>query len=178
MKKALLLVAQKGFQSKEYFDTRKELERAGIEVVVGAPLYELAYSHMNEEIMPDIVLADVRVSDYGGVFAIGGPGALEYLDNEETARIFKEAHQIDGYPYGAICIAPRILAQAGVLKNKKATGWDGDGDLQGIFDHYGVLRIREPVVADGVVVTANGPAAAADFGKKISEVILAGPMQR
>lgn len=169
--KVLLIIAQKGFQSKEYFDTQEVLQENGIQVVTTAPLYEMAYSHMGDEVMPDLALSDVRVTDYDGVFAIGGPGALEYLDNKETARIFVEAHQTKNYPYGAICIAPRILAKVGVLKNIRATGWDGDGELQNVFDTYGVILVEEPVVVDGIVVTANGPAAARDFGKKIIEVL-------
>ncbi|KKT82228.1 MAG: hypothetical protein A2V96_01405 [Candidatus Yonathbacteria bacterium RBG_16_43_6] len=169
--KVLLIIAQKGFQSKEYFDTKDVLQNEGIHVVTTAPLHEMAYSHMGDEVMPDLALSDVRVTDYDGVFAIGGPGALEYLDTTETARIFMEAHQTENYPYGAICIAPRILAKAGVLKNVHATGWDGDGELQRVFDTYGVIRVEESVVMDGVVVTAHGPAAARDFGKKIIEVL-------
>lgn len=171
-KKVLLLVAQKGFQSKEYFDTRKVLEDADIEVATAAPSHAVAISHMNEEIVPNLDLKSVHVSDYDGVFAIGGPGALEHLDNEETVRIFKEATQIKGYLYGAICISPRILAKAGVLQGKRATGWDKDGELQSIFDSYGVTYVREPVVLDGNIITASGPATAQEFGKKIAEMTI------
>jgi len=170
-KKILLIIAQKGFQSKEYLDTRDVLQNAGEHVVTGAPVLEVAYSHMGDEVMPDLALSDVHIADYDGIFAIGGPGALEYLDNKETARIFIEAQQAENYPYGAICIAPRILAKAGALRNVRATGWDGDGELQDVFDTYGVIRVVEPVVVDGVVVTADGPLAARDFGKKILEVL-------
>jgi protease I len=102
-------------------NTREVLQDAGMHVVTGAPALEVTYSHMNDEVMPDLALSGVRIADYGGVFAIGGPGALEYLDNKETARIFIEAQQAKNFPYGAICIAPRILAKAGVLKNIHAT---------------------------------------------------------
>lgn len=170
-KKVLLLVAQKGFQSKEYFDTKYELEKSGIEVMTVASLREVAVSHMGDEVTPDLALSEVKLSDYNGVFAIGGPGALEYLDNEETVRIYKEAQMMGDYPYGAICISPRILAKAGVLTGKRATGWDGDGKLQDIFDSYGIIRVKESVVADGVIVTAAGPAAAHDFGKEIGEIV-------
>lgn len=171
-KKVLLIIAQQGFQSKEYFDTREALQNEGISVVTTAPLHKMAYSHMGDEVMPDLALSEVRITDYDGVFAIGGPGALEYLDTGASARIFKDAQQTDNYPYGAICISPRILAKAGVLKNVRATGWDDDQELQSVFDTYGVVRVQEPVVVDGVVVTANGPMAARDFGKKIADVIL------
>lgn len=173
MKKVLLIIAQKGFQSKEYFDTRIELGVAGIMVVTVAPLRAPAFSHMDEEVMPDISLHEVKLSDYDGVFAIGGHGALEYLDNEETARIFIEAQKLGNYPYGAICISPRILAKAGVLKGKRATGWDDDHKLGTIFEKYGVIREDKPMVVDGVIITADGPLSAHDFGKKIAEVVLA-----
>lgn len=171
MKKVLLIIAQNGFQSKEYFDTKAEIETKGIAVVTVAPLRVPAFSHMGEEVIPEITLSAVQVSDYGGVFVIGGPGALEYLDNEETARIFKEAQKLGNYPYGAICISPRILAKAGVLTGKRATGWDDDHNLGVIFEKYGVIYKDEPVVVDGVVITANGPLAAHDFGKKIAETV-------
>ncbi|MBI3634444.1 MAG: DJ-1/PfpI family protein [Candidatus Yonathbacteria bacterium] len=171
MKRILLIIAQEGFQVKEYFDTRTELEAEGIVVVTGAPLALSALSHKNGEVMPDITLAGVRLSDYDGVFAIGGSGALKSLDNEETTRIFQEAQKLENYPYGAICISPRILAKAGVLKGKRATGWDNDGELGAIFEKYGVIFEDAPVVADGVIITANGPLAARDFGKKIAEIV-------
>lgn len=170
-KKVLLLVAQKGFQSKEYFDTKYELENAGTTVVTAAPKRSEAVSHMGEGTTPDLALSEVKLADYNGVFAIGGPGALEYLDNEETARIYKEAQATENYPYGAICISPRILAKAGVLTGRRATGWDNDDKLQDIFDRYGVIRVKEPVVVDGIVITADGPATAHDFGKKIVEIV-------
>lgn len=170
-KKVLLLVAQKGFQSKEYFDTKYELEHAGIVVTAVAPSREEAVSHVGEVIMPDLALSEVKLSDYDGVFAIGGPGALEHLDNEDTTRIYKEAQAIGDYPYGAICISPRILAKTGVLSGKRATGWDGDGKLQDIFDQYGVIRSKEHVVVDDIIVTADGPVVAHDFGKKIVEIV-------
>lgn len=171
-KKVLLLVAQEGFQSKEYFDTRKTLEQAGIEVVTAAPSHTTAVSHINEEVMPDLDLKSVRIPDYNGIFAVGGSGALKHLDNEETVRIFKEVAQSKGYPYGAICISPRILARAGVLQGKRATGWDEDGALQEIFDAHGVTYIKEPVVVDGSVITANGPSVAHDFANTIARVVL------
>ena len=34
---------------------------------------------------------------------------------------------------GAICYSPRILAKAGILKDKKATGWNDDHELEATF---------------------------------------------
>lgn len=157
----------------EYGDTKRELEAAGHSVLTASVTREAAFSHMNEETPVDVALADVKAADYDAVFAIGGPGALASLDNEETARIFTEAKE-RGLSYGAICIAPRILAKAGVLRGLHATGWDNDGKLESIFSNNGVAYSRSPVAIDGRVVTADGPASAKDFGKKINETLSRG----
>lgn len=170
MAKILLLIAQKGFQSKEYADTRAELEAAGHVVFTGSFAKGVAFSHMNEEVPVDAALAEVKAGDYDAVFAIGGPGALASLDNEETRRIFTEAKEKE-LSYGAICIAPRILAKAGVLRGLRATGWDEDAKLESIFSHNGVVYSRTGVVTDGRVVTADGPMSAKEFGKKINEAL-------
>lgn len=178
MANILLLIAQKGFQSKEYADTKLELEAAGHTVVTGSALKGVAVSHMGEEVAVDVALADVKAATYDAVFAIGGPGALASLDNEETARIFNEAKEGGILSYGAICIAPRILAKAGVLTGVHATGWDSDGKLESIFSNNEVAYVRSPVVADGRVVTADGPMSAKDFGRKINEVLSGGGQEK
>lgn len=170
----LLLIAQKGFQSIEYADTKRELEAAGHVVVTGSVTKGVATSHLGEDVPVDVALPDVKAADYDAIFAIGGPGALSSLDNKDTLRIFNEAKAEGTMPYGAICIAPRILASAGVLSGLHATGWDEDAKLESIFSNNGVLYTRGSVVVDGRVVTADGPMSAKEFGKKINEVLSLG----
>ena len=62
---------------------------------------------------------------------------MESLDNDISYNFLKQAQQ-HNISYGAICISPRILAKAGVLKGKKATGWNDDHELEGVFKEYGV----------------------------------------
>ncbi|MDD5086856.1 MAG: DJ-1/PfpI family protein, partial [Candidatus Nanoarchaeia archaeon] len=64
----------------------------------------------------------------------------------------------------AICIAPVILANAGVLDGKKATVFpSGKDDIM----VRGADYTGEQVTQDGKVITANGPAAARSFGEAI-----------
>lgn len=171
MAKVLLLIAQEGFQTKEYHDPKRILEEAGHTVVTASVDGGIAVSNIGEKTPVELTLRDVRVADYDAVFAIGGPGAPRFLNNEETARIMKEAEAREGMPYGAICVSPRILAKMGVLRGKKATGWDLDEKLAGVFAGAGVVYERAPVVTDGRVVTADGPASAEAFGEAILKVL-------
>ena len=73
----------------------------------------------------------------------------------------------------AICIAPEILAKAGVLKEKKATVWSSSIDQGPVefLENEGAEHVEEPVVVDGKIITGNGPEAATEFGQKIVEVL-------
>lgn len=171
MKKVLLVIASNGFQPKEYGDTKAALEASDIVVLTASDQAGEAISKDGLTAKVDLPLEKVDAHEFDGVFFIGGPGALEHLDNQESNRILNEA-MIAQKPYGAICIAPRILAKAHVLVGKKATGWDEDDKLPEIFAQNNVEYLKEDVVVDGKIVTANGPLAATAFGEAIAQILL------
>lgn len=169
MKKVLLVIAFEGFQPDEYSQPKQLLEAAGVTVVTASDKMGEAISKWERlRVKVDLTLDDVKVDDYDGVFFIGGPGALAHLDNELSYKI---ANSILDKVHGAICISPRILAHAGVLKGKKATGWDLDGELSGILTSAGAEYVKKSVVVDGNLITADGPEAAVEFGKAIVKLL-------
>jgi putative intracellular protease/amidase len=58
------------------------------------------------------------------------------------------------------------------LQGKKATGWNGDGELGGILSDSGAEFVDKPVVVDGNIVTGNGPSAAKEWGEAIVKMLL------
>lgn len=168
MKKILLIIASEGFRQEEYFETKAILESAGFAVVTASDKMGKAVAKDGSLADVDLMLADVNVADYDGIFFIGGPGALAHLDNELSYKI---ANLSTEKTHGAICIAPRILAHAGILKNKKATGWDKDGELAVILTSAGAQYLKQAAVVDGNLITANGPEAAGEFGKAIVKML-------
>jgi len=95
---------------------------------------------------------------------------MDHLDNNVSYSLCKKTVAA-GKLLGAICITPRILAKAGVLTGKKATGWDGDNELAAIFKEHDVTYEKKPVVVDGKFVTATGPSAAHEFGQTILDLL-------
>ena len=170
MKKVALVIAHNGYQATEYNQTKQALEAAGIEVVTVSDDANRATAHDGSQAHVDCTINDLVVRHYNGIFLIGGPGALHHLDIPLMHQKLAEAYAI-GSAYGAICIAPRILAKINLLRDKKATGWDKDNALLPIFKAHGVFFIDQPVVIDGNVVTANGPTAASAFGAAIASVL-------
>ncbi len=169
-KKVVLVVASNGFQQTEYHHTHAVLVKAGVQVTTASDKKGEAVAHDGSTVHVDMLIEDIQPALFDGVFFIGGRGALKCLDTPVVHKLLNELMAV-GKAYGAICIAPRILAQAQVLCGKKATGWDDDGLTQAIFDACGVTFVHEPVVTDGNVVTANGPLAATDFGHAIVKVL-------
>jgi len=169
-KKVVLVIASSGYQPIEYSGTREELENAGLRVLTASDTFGEAIATDNSTTRIDVQLVSLKISDIDGIFFIGGAGALSCLDNQTSHQILKEAQKARK-SLGAICISSRILARAGVLKEKKATGWDGDGKLAGIFKEHGVIYEKKNVVTDGTIITATGPSVAHDFGLAIVRVM-------
>jgi protease I len=171
-KPILLLVAATGFQPLEYHNTKQALEAGGLVVITASDGAGTATASDGTHITVDFTIADIELSQYDGIFLIGGPGALEHLDSKEVKKLLHKAEKYN-LPRGAICITPRILAQAGILKNVRATGWDEDHKLNTIFTEHGVHpELDKPVVTDGRIVTAVGPRAATPFGQAIVKVVM------
>lgn len=191
MKTILLVIASQGYQPIEYGYTRKVLEEAGFKVLVASDKAGIAYAKPSvnhskqcddpacnktnssvdyEKAIVDLTVAKANPANYDGIFIIGGPGAMEFLDNEATYKLMQTSAQ-KGKPFGAICISPRILAHAGLLGGKVATGWNGDKKLEALFKKYNVVHKKDAVVTDGTIVTADGPQAALGFGKAIVELL-------
>lgn len=166
MKNILLVVASDGYQSLEYSVTKKVLEDANFVVTTGSDADLQAVADDKTFAKVDITLEKIYSQNFDGIFFIGGPGALACLDNQESNRILNEAMILQKV-YGAICIAPRILARAHVLVGKKATGWDEDDALSQIFSQNNVEYIREGVVVDENVITARDRYVAREFGEAI-----------
>lgn len=167
----VLVIASNGFQQVEYNDTKKVIEDAGFTVITASNKLQTAIAKDGSETNVDITLDKVVVSDYAGVFFIGGPGAMEHLDNSTSYKIAQETFA-QNKPIGAICIATRILAASGILHDKYATGWNGDDKLAPLFAEYNVHYLpEEKVVVDGNVITATDPSVAHDFGEHIVEML-------
>jgi len=62
-----------------------------------------------------------------------------------------------------------VLAEAGILKGKKATTFHRELDR---LSNYGAMPVKERVVVEGKVITGAGVTASIDVGLKIAEILL------
>ncbi|MGC8817332.1 MAG: DJ-1/PfpI family protein [Candidatus Hadarchaeum sp.] len=167
-KRALLIIAPENFRDEELFHTKEELERAGMATTVASSKRGEARGMLGAKVIPDITLDQVKVDDQDVIIFVGGSGSAAYFKDKKALAIAAEAFK-KGKKVGAICIAPVILANAGVLRGKRATVFPGeyvDKIVSG-----GAIYQEKPVVVDGNVITANGPTAAREFGRTIAKAL-------
>jgi protease I len=139
------------------------LENEGLKVTVASSSLAESKGMLGTVVRPDILLGQIKVDDYDIVIFVGGIGAREYFNDSAAHEIAREAVRKKKV-LGAICIAPVTLANSGVLKGKKATVWSSEG---GLLERHGAHYTGKPVEVDGMIVTADGPKAAREFGAAI-----------
>jgi protease I len=170
-KKAVMIIAFRDFRDAEYFVPKEILEKGGVEVKSASNKMGLAIGADGGEANVDLLVSQINVSDFDAIIFVGGPGALNALDNENSYKVAKEAVSQDKI-LAAICISPVILAKAGVLKGKRATVWNDFTKSQAkILEKEGAVFEEKSVVVDGKIITGNGPGAAREFGEKILELL-------
>ncbi len=162
----LFVIAFTDYQSIEYSIPKRLLEQAGITVVTASDQRGTATAHDGSTTEVDMLIPEANIADYDGVFFVGGPGALERLNNEASYKLITSTVQARK-PLGAICAATRILTYAGVLRNKRATGWNGDNALPALYKEFDIQYDPKDVVFDDNIITATGPNAAREYGEQI-----------
>ncbi len=169
-KKILFVVAFKDFRDEEFFEPKEILEKANFQIDVASTEKGLAMGVNGGEVKVDFIIDEVRVDDYEAIIFVGGSGASRNIENQRFHHLAREA-MAKNKILGAICIAPLILARAGVLENRKATVWASALDRRPIqqLKDGGATYENKPVVIDGNIVTANGPQSAKEFGKILAK---------
>lgn len=172
MKKAVLVIAYRNFQDREYSATKEVLENGGMETKTASDKKGIAEGAAGLKVVADLLVEEVKPADFEAVIFIGGGGALEHLDNEISYNLIRETIKQNKI-LAAICISPVILAKAGALKDKKVTVWRDDFNKEPvkILQENGAEFIDKKVVADGKIITADGPEAAEEFGEIILKAI-------
>lgn len=166
-KRILMVIAKNKFRDEEYAAPRKALEAAGVIVTVASSSLDVATGMLGMKVQPDMLISNAKEDDYDGIVFVGGGGATEYFDSPAAHKL-AQGFFSHGKLTAAICIAPAILANAGVLKGKRATAFPSS---EKSLHSGGASVTGESVSVDGIIVTGVGPDAAKQFGQKLVEVL-------
>ncbi|WP_456448571.1 DJ-1 family glyoxalase III [Thiolapillus sp.] len=150
------------------------LRRAGVDVTTAGLEQGPVTCSRGVVLMPDTILEKVLDNDFDMVVLPGGlPGADHLNEDPRIIALLQQMAEKQKYT-AAICAAPKVLANAGLLQGRQATAYPGVLDALTLPD---TQRRDAPVVVDGKIITSRGPGTAMDFALKLIE-LLAGPEQR
>lgn len=160
MSKAVMFLAD-GLEECEALIVVDILRRGGVEVKT-ASIMEGKTIHSSHGI---IFEADTKASkpDYSEYDMVILPGGLKGTQNlaksAVASKVLKDYAADETKLVAAICAAPSILGDLGLLQGKKATCFPG-------FEQHlnGAEYTAEPVTEDGRFITGKGMGAAIPFG--------------
>ncbi len=153
-----------GFEDSEMVVTRDLLVRAGFDVTLFGLGKKIVEGSAGIKIISDEQFSPEKLEGFDGVVLPGGRGYKYLLQSESVRKSLKEANEKKKM-IAAICAAPVVLAEAGILDDVKATVYPG-------FEKKIPHPRNGSVVVDKNIITANGPGAAFHFGLKIIEYFL------
>lgn len=158
MKKRVLALLADGVEEMELITPVDVLRRAGAEVVLAVVGNNFKVAGRNAIILyGDVLLENVKPETFDLLLLPGGP-AVTYFRKDGSAaglaRYFADA----GKWVAAICAAPLILADAGLLEGRRFTAHFS------VVEELPEAQIGERVVEDGQIITARGAGVALEFG--------------
>ena len=164
MKNIFVFLAE-GFEEIEALTPVDVLRRAGLSVQTVSVMDEqvVAGAH-GVPVLADKMFAEINPEDAEMILLPGGlPGATNLDAHEGLGQMIQDFAK-EEKPLAAICAAPLVFGNRGLLQGKKATCYPG-------FETYlqGAEYTAALVEKDGNFITGKGPGAAMEFAFAIVE---------
>ncbi len=168
--KKVAFLATDMFEQVELTEPWKALESAGAELeLVSLKDGEIqGFNHYDkaDKFKVDRTVEEANASDYDTLVLPGGVGNPDTLRRDENAVRFVRDFFEQGKPVGAICHAPWMLVEAGVVRGRTLTSFPS---LQTDIRNAGGNWVDEKVVVDSGLVTSRKPDDLPAFNKKLIE---------
>jgi protein deglycase len=158
MKKRVLCLAAPGFEELELVAPVDVLRRAGAEVVVAAVGATTEVMGRNGlTLLADVRLDEVAPAEFDLLLIPGGP-AVGALRADGRAAVLAGEFVATGRPVAAICAAPLVLHDAGLLEGCRFTAHAS------VTQELPEAQTGERVLEDGLIITSRGAGTALEFG--------------
>jgi protease I len=167
MKKVLMVIAPETFRDEEFAHPKEVLESRGARVVTASTRPGTCVGKLGMTAEAEISVAEADALDYDAVVFVGGAGSKVFFD-DPYAQALARAARVNKRVLAAICVAPSILARAGLLRGWPATAFESQKED---LEAHGAIWTGERLTVQGHVITANGPEAARDFGIAIADAL-------
>lgn len=168
--KRVAILAADGFEQSELEKPKKALEQAGATVSIVSPsegeIQGMRHADKGDKFQVDLALDDARAEEFDALMIPGGLMNPDALRSDETALGFVRHFFSAGKSVAAICHAPWVLVDAGVVKGRKLTSWPAiKTDIRNAGGHWEDAE----VVVDNGLITSRKPDDIPAFNRKMIE---------
>jgi len=168
LNKSIALLAADGFEQVELEGPKKALEEEGATVSIVSPcarkIQGMHHADKGDQFDVDIPLDHANAGEFDALMIPGGLMNPDTLRSNSRAIDFTRAFFQSGKPVAAICHAPWVLIDAGVLPGRKLTSWPA---IQTDVRNAGGTWVDEEVVVDNGLVTSRKPDDIPAFNRKM-----------
>jgi 4-methyl-5(b-hydroxyethyl)-thiazole monophosphate biosynthesis len=168
MNKKIAVHLANGFEEIEAIGIIDVLRRAGLDVVAVSVTGKLEVNGAHQiKVLADKLFEDVDYDDIYMIVLPGGMPGASNLNAHEGLKAQIVRFNVANKPLAAICAAPLVYGNLGLLNGKQAVCYPGfESHLKGAD----ILQV--PVVESGNVITGRGPGAAIQFALKLVEKLV------
>ncbi|OOZ39628.1 DJ-1 family protein [Solemya pervernicosa gill symbiont] len=163
---SILIPLAQGCEELEAVTLIDLLRRAEIEVTTASLDAGPITASRGVVLIADTTLDEALQHDYDMVVLPGGLPGADHLDNDPRIADLLKKMADSGKFTAAICAAPKVLANIGLLDGRSATSYPGVLDKMEIS---GMNYRNAAVVQDGKIITSRGPGTALDFALHLIE---------
>jgi protease I len=114
----------------------------------------MKHDQKGDDITPEITLDAVKIDEYDGLILPGGVANPDTLRMDEKAVSIIRAFAQSGKPVAAICHAPWLLIEAGVVSGRTMTSWPS---VRTDLANAGAQVVDQEVAIDGNIITSRKP---------------------
>lgn len=169
---SVLIPLPEGFEELEAVAPIDLLRRAGAEVIIASLSEELTVKGRNDiRLVADTTLSAALERNFDCLLLPGGPG-VKYLRANQLVieRVRRQVR--DGHWIAAICAAPTVLKDAGLIPGIRFTAHPS------VASELPDLISDQRVVRDGRIITSRGAGTAIDFGLEVVSALCGGPISQ
>ena len=173
MTERVMILATDGFEQSELMKPKANLEKAGIETEV-VSLEEGSIRGWDQKDWGESVAVDKTVDaiencdGYDALLLPGGQMNPDILRMNERAVAIVREFALADKPIAAICHAPWLLAEAGLIDGKTVTSWPS---IRTDLKNAGANVIDQEVATDGKFITSRNPDDIPAFSKALIDML-------
>ncbi|VVT19625.1 type 1 glutamine amidotransferase domain-containing protein [Erythrobacter sp. EC-HK427] len=158
MTQRIMILSTNGFEQSELEEPKRRLEEAGYETVVVSPesgeIRGFSSGKWGDAVTVDLALEEAKAADFDALVLPGGQINPDILRMNEKAIALVRDFDAAGKPIAAICHAPWLLIEAGIVEGMTVTSWPS---VRTDLRNAGGNVVDKEVAVDGNLITSRNP---------------------